>query len=70
IPIHGTFVINIGDLIQRLTNNLYLANMHRVVNSSGRERYSMPSLLMPISTRSSNHCPRVLRTATRFVISR
>ncbi|TIX75937.1 MAG: isopenicillin N synthase family oxygenase, partial [Mesorhizobium sp.] len=42
IPIHGTFVINIGDLIQRLTNNLYLANMHRVVNSSGRERYSMP----------------------------
>ncbi|ESW80607.1 2OG-Fe(II) oxygenase [Mesorhizobium sp. LSJC269B00] len=42
IPIHGTFVINIGDLIQRLTNDLYLANMHRVVNSSGRERYSIP----------------------------
>ncbi|MER8968457.1 isopenicillin N synthase family oxygenase [Mesorhizobium sp. M0808] len=42
IPIHGTFVINIGDLIQRLTNDLYLANMHRVVNISGRERYSIP----------------------------
>ncbi|RWQ45736.1 2-oxoglutarate and iron-dependent oxygenase domain-containing protein [Mesorhizobium sp.] len=42
IPIHGTFVINIGDLIQRLTNDLYLANMHRVVNTSGRERYSIP----------------------------
>lgn len=41
-PIHGTFVINIGDLIQRLTNDVYLANMHRVVNSSGRERYSIP----------------------------
>ncbi|MER8587036.1 isopenicillin N synthase family oxygenase [Mesorhizobium sp. M1338] len=42
IPIHGTFVINIGDLIQRLTNDVYLANMHRVVNTSGRERYSIP----------------------------
>lgn len=42
IPIHGTFVINIGDLIQRLTNAVYLANMHRVVNTSGHERYSSP----------------------------
>ncbi|WP_291730809.1 2-oxoglutarate and iron-dependent oxygenase domain-containing protein [Leisingera sp. F5] len=41
-PIAGTFVINIGDLIQRLTNDLYLANLHRVVNASGRERYSIP----------------------------
>jgi isopenicillin N synthase-like dioxygenase len=41
-PIPGTFVINIGDLIQRLTNDVYLANMHRVINISGRERYSIP----------------------------
>lgn len=41
-PIPGTFVINIGDLIQRLTNDTYLANLHRVVNTSGRERYSIP----------------------------
>ena len=41
-PIPGTFVINIGDLIQRLTNGIYLANLHRVVNTSGRERYSIP----------------------------
>ncbi len=41
-PIPGTFVINIGDLIQKLTNNRYLANLHRVVNTSGRERYSIP----------------------------
>lgn len=41
-PIPGTFVINIGDLIQRLTNDLYLANLHRVVNASGHERYSIP----------------------------
>ncbi|RWL41918.1 MAG: isopenicillin N synthase family oxygenase [Mesorhizobium sp.] len=41
-PIHGTFIINVGDLLQRLTNGVYLANLHRVVNSSGRERYSIP----------------------------
>lgn len=41
-PIAGTFVVNIGDLIQRLTNDVYLANLHRVVNTSGRERYSIP----------------------------
>ena len=41
-PIEGSFVINIGDLMQRLTNDVYLANLHRVVNVSGRERYSMP----------------------------
>ncbi|MCT4553301.1 MAG: isopenicillin N synthase family oxygenase [Pelagimonas sp.] len=41
-PIPGTFVINIGDLVQRLTNDRYLANLHRVVNTSGRERYSIP----------------------------
>lgn len=41
-PIRGTFVINIGDLIQKLTNDIYLANMHRVKNTSGRERYSIP----------------------------
>ena len=41
-PIRGAFVINIGDLIQKLTNDLYLANMHRVINASGRERYSIP----------------------------
>ncbi|WP_353533910.1 2-oxoglutarate and iron-dependent oxygenase domain-containing protein [Cognatishimia sp. WU-CL00825] len=41
-PIEGCFVINIGDLVQRLTNDVYLANLHRVVNISGRERYSIP----------------------------
>lgn len=41
-PIPGTFVVNISDLVQRLTNDRYLANLHRVVNVSGRERYSMP----------------------------
>ncbi|WP_287241538.1 2-oxoglutarate and iron-dependent oxygenase domain-containing protein [Mesorhizobium sp.] len=41
-PIIGTFVINIGELLQILTNGLYIANYHRVVNTFGRERYSIP----------------------------
>ncbi|APG86949.1 2-oxobutyrate oxidase (plasmid) [Sinorhizobium americanum CCGM7] len=41
-PISETFVINIGDLVQILTNDVYVANLHRVVNTSGRERYSIP----------------------------
>lgn len=41
-PIPGTFIVNIGDMLQRLTNGVYLANLHRVINVSGRERYSIP----------------------------
>ena len=41
-PIEGTFIVNIGDMLQMLTNGHYLANLHRVINVSGRERYSIP----------------------------
>ncbi|WP_170381953.1 isopenicillin N synthase family dioxygenase [Ruegeria atlantica] len=65
-PIPGTFVINIGDLIQRLTNDVYLANMHRVINTSGRERYSIPffidadydAVFEPLSSCISEDNPR------------
>ena len=41
-PIADTFIVNIGDMLQRLTNGVYLANLHRVINVSGKERYSIP----------------------------
>ncbi len=47
--IEGTIVVNIGDMLQRLTNHLLPSTTHRVVNPKGRNilkpRYSMPYFL-------------------------
>ena len=46
-PIDGTFVINIGDMLERWSNDLFVSTPHRVVNASGRERYSIPVFYDP-----------------------
>ena len=40
-PIDGTLVINIGDLLERWSNDRFKSTLHRVVNSSGRDRISL-----------------------------
>ncbi len=44
-------VVNIGDMLQRLTNNVYPSTTHRVVNPPGEKarqpRYSVPFFLHP-----------------------
>ncbi len=53
VPPEGTLVVNIGDMLQRLTNHVLPSTTHRVRNPlgerSGFSRYSMPFFLHPRS---------------------
>ncbi|KAH9217601.1 hypothetical protein DL95DRAFT_295238 [Leptodontidium sp. 2 PMI_412] len=41
-PVEGTIVVNIGDFMMRLCNDMYKSTVHRVYNRSTVERISMP----------------------------
>lgn len=46
-PIEGSFVVNVGTMLHQWSNGRLLATPHRVVNRSGRERYSVPFFYDP-----------------------
>ncbi len=46
-PVDGTFVCNIGDMLDRMTRGLYRSTPHRVFNSGARDRLSFPFFFDP-----------------------
>ncbi len=46
-PRPGTFVMNVGQMLHQWSNGLLRATPHRVINRSGRERYSVPFFYDP-----------------------
>jgi isopenicillin N synthase-like dioxygenase len=46
-PIENTFVVNVGEVLKVWTDGILSSTLHRVINRSGRERYSIPFFMYP-----------------------
>ena len=46
-PRPGSYIVNVGDMLHRMSNGFFRSTPHRVINRSGRERYSVPFFYDP-----------------------
>ena len=46
-PVEGAFVVNVGNILQILSNGRFSSTPHRVVNRAGVDRYSIPLFVSP-----------------------
>ncbi len=67
-PPAGAMVVNVGDMLQRLTNHVLPSTTHRVVNPPperrGHSRYSMPFFLHPAPDFVIETLPATITAAT------
>ena len=63
-PLTDQIVVNIGDMLQRLTNGQLLSTSHRVINKNPmlmkKSRYSMPFFLHPIPSMDLSAIPSTI----------
>jgi isopenicillin N synthase-like dioxygenase len=41
-PVEGAFIVNVGDMMERWTNGYFQSTIHRAINRTGKQRYSIP----------------------------
>jgi len=46
-PLEDTFVINIGNIMETWSNGFFSSTPHRVINTGGQDRYSIPLFVNP-----------------------